>query len=1131
MYQKKDYNYYFIDDYLNILFSKHNIDDIFQNKHKYYNIFYIYKKNGNKRKIEQPLGELMLIQKNISKILLNYRRNYDSSHGFEKHRSIYTNALNHTNKETVLNIDLKDFFLNISENQVLSALKKIEQITEKNVKKIADIVTINNHLPQGSPTSPIISNFICDELDYNLSLYCKNNNITYSRYADDLTFSYDKKKIEKSDYIPIFNIIKEHGFIINYKKFRYFHRNARQTVTGLTVNEKVNVSRKFHKQLRAILYNWKTKGNKYTQTEIFKINKNKTHFALFIKSYITFYGFIKGRDNINYLNFVRDFNEIVSSNDDLIVRNIGVIKVKYTENTNIIEDFDFDGLPEFWDFPSRYNENRKPVISEEVIEAGKNELKDLEDKLNRKPDFEDFINSFIESFGKERVRNTFNNLSHLANKLGLDTSIANDYYDRTFNIKQLVLDEIKQYEDSETPTPQQIEIQERENTRIGMQADPVDISVNTTTGEVQARTVEIEDTYDETEIGELESFKINTPEPKMAFNPTSQKGPDGTWKVDLNALHSTVLGEDGLLVLDADYMHQVVNDSIENPGSVYMEFTEDPEILDAIEASSKGFKERLAKAKTKEEKAMITPIIILHRTIDKDGDPLVRPISFVHSDGWYTDENTADTATKITGNANVRQLRLNLANTPNGRQAIQIFNPRGINYNSYNKTGNKELLPVSSRNSQATVGYARFYNGKFSYSNAPEGLDISIENASAEVRARIKNIEQFEKSAYKFNRNNPVIFHKVGVNSSGQNVYMINTLLSPYTYDATKMEEVNLSNFTLPEDLKTTFEKALLGILLKNKDIAPELKRAIDNLMPIHEQQDEKIQSLSTINMLSKFIRVFQDGDKNSSTDFKKTLREYKEKGKKGTVFRQFKDPKTKFTDSEMAFWDNSRNDYRIVNLKTFTTGTLSDIENGIYKQPTSNYEELLNKMVQAMSVVNIYATDPTSKTNLITKDGIKTVSTESIYKDLLMTPLVSYKMKNAKGEDIEVFNIQPVIHFMPIESNGNIKEISEQSSKTTLEKAREASEEAKNELDDNNKVKDEIQKVLDKKDEFIKLMVQQGYSEEKALELLNARIRRMSSETIRDFKSRNNVDIVEILGDRNTSKIKGITIEEQKQL
>ena len=240
--------------------------------------------------------------------------------------------------------------------------------------------------------------------------------------------------------------------------------------------------------------------------------------------------------------------------------------------------------------------------------------------------------------------------------------------------------------------------------------------------------------------------------------------------------------------------------------------------------------------------------------------------------------------------------------------------------------------------------------------------------------------------------------------------------------------EKNLGNFTLPEDLKRTFEKTLLSFIAQNysnKSNNTEIKSAIDKVFPQNEQDNKEIKKLGTnINSLNGFIRVYNQSnsrvhegpEKNTSAGFVIELKDLKSKGKKNTVFREFND-KGKIT-TEMAFWDEQAKDYRIVNLNSLTTKLLEQEGNKTFP---ANFEELLNKMIASMSVVNINATSPKASSRIVTANGVVVKQNSEVYKDVLLTPLVSYEMENMKGEKTEVFNIQPVIHFNLINSEGNI--------------------------------------------------------------------------------------------------------------
>ncbi|WP_242157368.1 reverse transcriptase family protein [Aestuariivivens sediminis] len=271
------------------------------NKNSYYKTYTLPKKNGGFREINQPLNKLFDIQKEFSKYFIIKRGNYNEiSHGFELEKSIFTNAQKHTNKKIVLNIDLEDYFLNITKEQVSKVILEKFNLTDFEANYFADLFTINNHLPQGSPTSPILSNFVCDELDKKLRKYCKRFNITYTRYADDLTFSFHFDKLPIIQITEIILIIEDLKFKVNRKKFRWFYQNKRQIVTGLVVNKKVNVKREFYKNIRATLWNWEHKGLEWSLEEFSKKYPKRKSFNKTVKGWIDYIGFIKGKEHKYY---------------------------------------------------------------------------------------------------------------------------------------------------------------------------------------------------------------------------------------------------------------------------------------------------------------------------------------------------------------------------------------------------------------------------------------------------------------------------------------------------------------------------------------------------------------------------------------------------------------------------------------------------------------------------------------------------------------------------------------------------------------------------------------------------------------------------------------------------------------
>jgi RNA-directed DNA polymerase len=229
-----------------------------------YHSFYISKKNGKKRQISAPNKSLKYVQRRLCRLLieklndfyLEYNIKNQITHGFFKGKSIKTNALPHRNKRYVLNIDLKDFFGSIHFGRVQGFFLKNNYFKLPKVATlIAQLTCYNGKLPQGAPTSPIISNLICQILDYKIIILCKKYRLTYTRYADDLTFSTNNKVFSENYTLfleELKDIVTSSGFDINAEKTHFQKFNSRQTVTGLSVNKKLNVQNDFYKKTRSM---------------------------------------------------------------------------------------------------------------------------------------------------------------------------------------------------------------------------------------------------------------------------------------------------------------------------------------------------------------------------------------------------------------------------------------------------------------------------------------------------------------------------------------------------------------------------------------------------------------------------------------------------------------------------------------------------------------------------------------------------------------------------------------------------------------------------------------------------------------------------------------------------------------
>jgi RNA-directed DNA polymerase len=283
------------------------------NKPIYYS-FEIPKKKGGFRKIQAPNADLLAMQQTLNfyfqAIYLNIKPK--EVHGFivkplgyECNHSIISNAAVHVNKKHVLNMDLKDFFPSISANRVRQILINHIGIKDNQIADaIALLCTYKRALPIGAPTSPVLANYACIEMDKELADYCLLQNIDYTRYADDLTFSCNEFLTDEIIH-NLRMVISKHDFTINEKKFRLLSSKSKQTVTGITVNKKLNVDRTYIRNIRATLHHIKTEGieaavNKHYNVKFAsQLLQQKLKFK--IKGQISFVGQVRGIEDELYL--------------------------------------------------------------------------------------------------------------------------------------------------------------------------------------------------------------------------------------------------------------------------------------------------------------------------------------------------------------------------------------------------------------------------------------------------------------------------------------------------------------------------------------------------------------------------------------------------------------------------------------------------------------------------------------------------------------------------------------------------------------------------------------------------------------------------------------------------------------
>jgi RNA-directed DNA polymerase len=289
---------------------------------KCYKEFTIKKKSGGERTIAAPVKPLKLIQSALNAILSAIYEPKSYVTGFVPHKSIVDNAKVHVNKNYVYNIDLVNFFPSIELHRIKAVLK-LEPFSLNSVEReklaflIARLCCKDGRLPQGSPTSPVLSNIVCQQLDRQLNGLAKSANCRFTRYADDITFSANKDVFNQKFKTELERIITEQHFAINQKKTRLQGLGYRQEVTGLIVNEKINVTKRYMGEVRAMLYNW---GKSYEEAEKRfleaytppqrHVKKGDPDFKSVLWGKLQFLSMVRGKDDALVVKYMGQYKKL-----------------------------------------------------------------------------------------------------------------------------------------------------------------------------------------------------------------------------------------------------------------------------------------------------------------------------------------------------------------------------------------------------------------------------------------------------------------------------------------------------------------------------------------------------------------------------------------------------------------------------------------------------------------------------------------------------------------------------------------------------------------------------------------------------------------------------------------------------
>ena len=298
-----------------------------------YKTFRIPKKSGGFREISAPRKLLKSFLTYANILLQSFYEAPDHVTGFVPGKSVVDNAERHVGMNYVFNTDLKDFFPSIVKSRVWATLKCSpfnfnDTIADAIAGLCCTEVEIEGKkcwvLPQGSPASPILTNIVCRNLDFRLHKLAREYSLRYSRYADDITFSGNRNVFQKDGEFQtqLEQIIRKEHFTINQKKTRLQKKNERQEVTGLIVSDRVNVLRKYVREIDNILFIWERYGEAdayakflvhYTPKQ--NIHKrSKPNMQAVLQGKLLYLKMVKGEDSEVWRRLQRRFNKLSGTN-------------------------------------------------------------------------------------------------------------------------------------------------------------------------------------------------------------------------------------------------------------------------------------------------------------------------------------------------------------------------------------------------------------------------------------------------------------------------------------------------------------------------------------------------------------------------------------------------------------------------------------------------------------------------------------------------------------------------------------------------------------------------------------------------------------------------------------------------
>lgn len=284
-------------------FSAKTLYGLSNSLEKHYHTVYLPKSDGSKRKLSVPDLILKLVQKSIAdNILIQYPISKYAK-AYKPGSSIQKNARPHIGKKKILKLDIEGFFDHILYSRVKDTVFYEEKYSESIRILLTMLCYYNDSLPQGAPTSPAITNIIMYDFDETVGAFCNEKNIAYTRYCDDMTFSgcFDEREIISF----VKGELRKLGLFLKNRKTAVISASKRQVVTGIVVNEKMNVTKDYKKTIRQEIYYIKKFG---LDEHLKRLGiSDKQQYVLSLKGRIAFvlqtipneYEFVEYKDFLN----------------------------------------------------------------------------------------------------------------------------------------------------------------------------------------------------------------------------------------------------------------------------------------------------------------------------------------------------------------------------------------------------------------------------------------------------------------------------------------------------------------------------------------------------------------------------------------------------------------------------------------------------------------------------------------------------------------------------------------------------------------------------------------------------------------------------------------------------------------